>query len=73
MKLGFGEVNKVMYMGSDNGDVRNVVPSLDIKYFESFYFIISFNFHFTNNFFKHNFLRGYTFSYALVSSIKICL
>jgi hypothetical protein len=34
MRLGFGEVNKVMYMGSDNGDVRNVVPSLGIKYFE---------------------------------------
>jgi hypothetical protein len=27
-------------MGSDNGDVCNVLPSLGIKYFKSFYFII---------------------------------
>jgi hypothetical protein len=27
-------------MGSDNGDVRNILPSLGIMYFESFYFII---------------------------------
>jgi hypothetical protein len=30
------------YIGSDNGDVCNVMPSLGIKYFESFYSIISF-------------------------------
>jgi hypothetical protein len=34
------------YMGSDNGDVRNILPSLGIMYFESFYFIISFCSHF---------------------------
>ncbi len=27
-------------MGSNNGNVHNVLPSLGIKYFESFYFII---------------------------------
>jgi hypothetical protein len=27
-------------MGSDNGDVRYVLPFLGINYFESFYFIL---------------------------------
>jgi hypothetical protein len=35
----------LQYMGSDNGDVCNVPPSLNIKYSESFYFIISFYSH----------------------------
>jgi hypothetical protein len=53
-------------MGSDDGDVHNVLPSLGIKYSKFFYFIISFYSHFVNHFFKHNFLHGYIFSYALV-------
>jgi hypothetical protein len=53
-------------MGSDNGDVRYLLPFLGIKYFESFYFNISFYSHFVNHFFWHNFLHGYIFSYALV-------
>jgi hypothetical protein len=53
-------------MGSDNGDVCNVLFSLSIKYFKSFYFIYSFQSHFVNQFFRHNFLHGYIFSYALV-------
>jgi hypothetical protein len=61
------------YMGNDNGDVHNVLPFLGIKYSQSFYFIISFYFDFVNLFFKHNFLRGYIFSYALVSNINLCL
>ncbi len=54
------------YMGSDNGDVRYLLPFLGIKYFESFYFNISFYSHFVNHFFWHNFLHGYIFSYTLV-------
>jgi hypothetical protein len=30
------------YIGSDNDDVQNIMPSLNIMYSESFYFIISF-------------------------------
>ncbi len=52
------------YMGSDNGDVCNILPFLGVKYSKSFYFIISFYFHFVNHLFKHNFLHGYIFSYA---------
>jgi hypothetical protein len=37
------------YMGSDNGDVCNVLPSLGIKYSKSFYFIISFYSYFVND------------------------
>jgi hypothetical protein len=53
-------------MGCDNGNVRNILPSLGIKYSESLYFIISFYSHFVNHFFGHNFLHGYIFSYAFV-------
>jgi hypothetical protein len=38
----------LQYMANDNGNVCNVMPSLSIKYFESFYFIISFYSHFVN-------------------------
>jgi hypothetical protein len=53
-------------MGSDNGDVRDVLPFLGIKYSKSFYFMILFYSHFVSHFFRHNFLHGYIFSYALV-------
>jgi hypothetical protein len=59
-------------MGNDNGDVHNVLPSLDIEYSESFYFIISFYSHFVS-FIKHNFFNGYIFSYALDFYINFCL
>ncbi len=49
-------------MGNDNGNVRNILPSLDIMYFESFYFIISFYFYFVNHFLWHNF---YTWLYLI--------
>jgi hypothetical protein len=42
-------------MGSDNGDVHNILPSLGIKYSKSFYFIISFYSHFVNHFFNITF------------------
>jgi len=53
----------LQYMGNDNGNVRNILPSLDIMYFESFYFIISFYFYFVNHFLWHNF---YTWLYLFI-------
>jgi len=32
----------LQYMGSDNGDVHNILPFLGIMYSKSFYFILSF-------------------------------
>ncbi len=51
------------YMGSDNGDVRNILPSLGIMYFESFYLIFSFYSHFVNHFLWHKF---YTWLYLFI-------
>jgi hypothetical protein len=50
-------------MGSDNGDVRNILAFLGIMYFESFYFIILFYSHFVNHFLWHNL---YTWLYLFI-------
>jgi hypothetical protein len=49
----------LQYMGNDNGDVCNILPSLGIMYSEPFYFIFSFYSHFL----WHNF---YTWSYIFI-------
>jgi len=61
------------YMGSDNGNVCNVLPFLCIKYSESFYFIISFFFHFVNFFLGITFYTVIYFHMPLFSSINFCL
>ncbi len=60
-------------MGSDNGNVCNILPSLGIKYYESFYFIISFYFHFVNYFFGITFYMVISFHMPLFSSINFFL
>jgi len=60
----------LQYMGSDNGDVRNILPSLGIMYFKSFYFIISFYSYFVNHFLWHNF---YTWLYLFICSCLLVL
>ncbi len=53
----------LQYMGSDNGDVHNILPFLGIMYSKSFYFILSFWSHFVNHFLWHNF---YTWLYLFI-------